>query len=252
MWHRLLHKFDNQYETIFLNYGYSEIGSRRKSLVLETIDEINRYCIQLYHHVVNQINLADQEVIEVGCGRGGGASYVSRYFKPKSYIGIDISHKVIDFCNKFHRVHGLRFINGDAENIPIENNSVDAVVNIESARCYGNLSKFFEEVHRILRPDGHFLFADVVRKHEMNELKKNLLRTGFNIVSENNITANVARSLELDHERRYRLIRKLVPRLLYGGFREFAGLKESARYRSLSSGSMEYWSFTLTKNGLGS
>jgi ubiquinone/menaquinone biosynthesis C-methylase UbiE len=247
MWHRLLNKFDNQYETIFLNYGYAETRSRRKRPVLETMDEINRYCIQLYHHVANQINLANLEVIEVGCGRGGGASYITRYLKPKSYTGIDISKKVIDFCNRFHRIRGLQFITGDAENIPLENNSADAVVNIESARCYGNISKFFEEVHRILRPDGHFLFADVVRKHEMNKLKKKLSRAGFNIIRENNITDNVARSLELDHERRYRLIRKLVPRFFYSGFREFAGLKESARYRSLASGSMEYWSFYLTK-----
>lgn len=36
-------------------------------------------------------NLKGQNVLEVGCGRGGGLSYISRYLTPNLCIGIDYS-----------------------------------------------------------------------------------------------------------------------------------------------------------------
>lgn len=40
---------------------------------------------------------------------------------------------MIDFCNCFYNYPGLSFMDGRAEKIPVENESYDAVVNVESA-----------------------------------------------------------------------------------------------------------------------
>src|SRR5689334_9089238 len=64
----------------FMNYGYA-LGDG-KTVELEPADEPDRHCIQLYHHVASGANLEGARVVEVGSGRGGGASFVKRYLRP--------------------------------------------------------------------------------------------------------------------------------------------------------------------------
>lgn len=54
------------------------------SLPLDAADERNRYCIQLYHRTAAQADLSGRRVLEVGCGNGGGASYLTRTMRPAS------------------------------------------------------------------------------------------------------------------------------------------------------------------------
>src|SRR5215831_19456107 len=82
-------KLDRTREITYMNYGYSDIDPKPNGPQLD--DEDNRYCIQLYHHVAAAIDLTDKDVVEVGSGRGGGASYIRRYLNPRSVLGIDFS-----------------------------------------------------------------------------------------------------------------------------------------------------------------
>jgi len=247
IWHKLLIRFDKDVNANFMNYGYAGLNGD-KPIELEEKDEINRYCIQLYDHVVRDIKLENKDVLEVGSGRGGGAHYISRYFKPRKYIGVDISSSVINFCNKFYNTPGLSFKQGVAEDIPFEDGTYDAVVNVESSRCYRDIKTFFNEVHRILCPTGHFLFADMIETEKVEDVRKNLKSCGFKINQENVITKNVARGLELDTERREKLIDKKVPGLLRKYFKKFAGTKGSTRFNSFNNGQFQYMSFVLVKN----
>jgi SAM-dependent methyltransferase len=247
IWHKLLLRFDKDSTVNFMNYGYAGINGD-PVLKLEREDEHNRFCIQLYDHVVNQVELKDKKVVEIGSGRGGGANYISRYYKPQSYTGVDISPGVIEFCNSTYKVPGLSFKEGRAEKIPVEAETHDAVVNIESSRCYSNVMKFFSEVHRILNPGGHFLFADMIGKGDVDEVRQQLKSSGFSIISEKEITRNVARGLEMDTDRRASLIDRKVPGFLKKPFEAFAGTRGTARFDSFSNGRYEYWSFVLIKN----
>lgn len=247
IWHKLLIRFDKDVSANFMNYGYAGLNGDRP-LQLEKDDEKNRYCIQLYDQVVNGVDLQNKRVIEIGSGRGGGAHYISRYYKPEKYTGVDISSSVIGFCNRFYNIPGLSFLEGRAEKIPADNNTYDAVVNVESARCYSNLEIFFNEVYRILDPNGHFLFADMIEKNEVDNIKEKLKASGFKIHQENNITENVAKGLELDTQRRERLIHRKVPKFLKKYFLNFAGAEGTMRFNSFRNGKFEYWNFVLKKN----
>ncbi len=246
IWHNLVIRFDKDSSVNFMNYGFAGLNGD-KLLELKKEDEANRYCIQLYDHVVNRVNLKNKEVIEVGSGRGGGADYISRYYKPKKYTGVDISSGVIKFCNSFYNVDGLSFKEGRAEKIPAETASYDALVNVESARCYSDIKTFFNEVHRVLRHDGHFLFADMIEKDEVQSIREDLYSCGFQIINEQEITPNVAKGLELDTNRRENEIHKKVPGVLQKSFKKFAGTKGSTRFDSFNNGKFEYWSFILQK-----
>lgn len=247
IWHKLLIRFDKDISANFMNYGYAGLNGD-KQLSLNKEDETNRYCIQLYDHVVNSVELENKKILEVGSGRGGGAHYITKYYKPYKYTGVDISKSVIDFCNRHYKIDGLSFLHGKAEKLPIENTSYDAVVNIESARCYTDIKTFFQEVHRVLRPKGHFLFADMIEQKDFDAIRNDLLASGFSILKQQEITKNVAKGLELDSARREHLIRKKVPGFLHSLFEKFAGTKGSTRFDSFNNGKYQYWSFVLMKN----
>ncbi|QDU31359.1 Phthiotriol/phenolphthiotriol dimycocerosates methyltransferase [Anatilimnocola aggregata] len=59
-------------------------------------------------------------------------------------------------------MEGLSFVVGDAENLPFEDDTFDAVVNVESSHCYRSDPAFLAQVRRVLRTGGHVLFADLI------------------------------------------------------------------------------------------
>ena len=67
---------------------------------LAELDEPNRFPIQLYHRTATQADLSGKRVLEVGCGHGGGASYLVRTLHPASYTGLDLNPAAIALCRK--------------------------------------------------------------------------------------------------------------------------------------------------------
>jgi ubiquinone/menaquinone biosynthesis C-methylase UbiE len=248
-WYQMLVVIDRQREITFMNYGYANLDPSANGLALNEAERDNRYCIQLYHHVAAAVDLTAKDVVEVGSGRGGGASYIARYLKPRTMRGIDLSDKAVDFCKTHYSTAGLTFTQGDAENLPLKDATVDAVVNLESSHCYGSMEKFLSEVHRILRPGGYFLFSDHRDKDKVEVLHKQLKDAGLTLLAETDITDNVVKALELDNDRKAQLIERKCPRLLRRRMEEFAAMKGTSTYHSFATGSSRYLSFVLQKNG---
>ena len=247
LWHNMITSFDKQRTTVFMNYGYASENGEFENLKLENKDKPDRYSIQLYHHVARNFDLKDKNILEVGSGRGGGASFLSRYFKPKTYIGLDISKKTIEFCNETHQTKGLRFVAGHAEELPFEDASFDALVNVESARCYKDIPKFFAEAYRVLKPDGKFLFADMIKPEDIETINKQLEEAGFKVSEKKNIRENVVRALKLDTEYRKEHIHSKTPKFLHKSFYQFAGVEGSERFDAFDKNRIDYWSYTLEK-----
>jgi ubiquinone/menaquinone biosynthesis C-methylase UbiE len=199
----------------------------------------------MYHQAASWVPIEGRDVLEVGSGRGGGASYLSRYLRPRSYVGLDLSEPGINFCNRHYQLSNLRFVTGDAEQIPFDDSSFDVVVNVESSRCYPHIMKFFSEVKRVLRPGGDFLLTDMRWRDDMPLLREQIAASGFRIADEAEIRRNVVRALDSDDNRKQTLIGQRVPKFLIKAFGEFAGVRGSGRYASFASGDMEYWSFRL-------
>lgn len=231
----------------FMNYGYADLDNSDTRLRLRACDEAERYCIQLYQHAAAGIDICGKDVVEVSSGRGGGASYVKRYLKAKTVTAIDLSPNQIDFCRRVHKVPGLRFLQGAAEDIPLPDECVDAVINIEASCLYEDTAKFFSEVFRLLRPGGQFIYADIHLTKDVDDLFSELSRSGLQICEHQNITENVIRALEVDHDRRIAGLKKLAPFFLRGVLKSFAGTQGTRIPNGLADGSMVYLSFILAK-----
>ena len=247
-WYQYISGLDKDANMTFMNYGYVDLNPNAKKIKLRDADKKNLYCIQLYHHVANAINLDGLNVLEVGCGRGGGSSYIMRYLKPRSMGGVDFSNKAIEFCKKHYPAKGLSFYAGDAELLPFEDNKFDVIINIESSHCYAHMKQFLREVFRLLRPNGYFLFADFRNNNEINSLRKQLKHSGLKLIKEENLTQNVLKSLDMGNERKMKLIKQKVPKILHKTFLQFAGIKGSEIYESFKTGERKYFNFVLQKN----
>jgi len=215
---------DRDVKSLFLNYGFAHLDSAAHTLKLSTHDEPHRYPLQLYHHVASAVDWDGQDALEVGSGRGGGSAYIMRRFAPRSIIGLDLTSKAIDFCNRHYRVEGLSFVRGDAESMRLADDTFDIVINVESSLYYPNVERFFEEVVRVLKPGGYFLYTDLRYCEEMDAWRAQLRSTGLQLIKEEDITPNVIRALELDHARRRTLIKRYVPKWLQSPFAGFAGV----------------------------
>jgi len=246
-WYQFLAGHYPTKEWSFMNYGYTAIDDHAETLKLNEADETDRYAIQLYHHVTGAIDLTHLDVLEIGSGRGGGASYVARYLKPKGLTGLDFSDRAIQFCKHAHAVDGLSFIKGDAEALPFDAASFDAVINIESSHCYVSMETFLANVKRVLRQNGYFLYADFRNKNDVVVLQNQMEQSGMKIIKREDITANVLRSLDLDDQRKLILIRALFRDWLLKPFQEFAGVKGSKIHSGFQSGTMIYLHYVLQK-----
>src|SRR3954465_7570364 len=79
-------------EWAFMNYGYAPVGrgpfeGPATGPALDPADEPDRFCIQLYAHTLEGVDVAGRDVLEVGSGRGGGASWISRSLGARSTTG---------------------------------------------------------------------------------------------------------------------------------------------------------------------
>ncbi len=247
-WYQFLARFYKRKDWSFINYGYAPLDGQTEKVELDEPDEPNRYCIQLYHHVANVVDLWDLRVLEVGSGRGGGSYYIKTILKPKHMVGVDFSQRAVGLCYKsYFFVAGLSFVTGDAEYLPFKDNSFDVIVNVESSHCYGSMDAFLTQVTRVLRQGGYFLFADFRGKDEIDILREQLRRSGMSLIKETNITRNVIEALTLDNDRKMALLQKSVHKMLLKQFHEFAGLIGSMMYEGFRTGKVIYSSFVLQK-----
>jgi SAM-dependent methyltransferase len=233
----------------FMNYGYrAPEGDAAAPLPLDAGDEGDRSFIQLYDTVARAAPLAGREVLEIGCGRGGGAAYVARALDPRRVVAVDLSPRAIALCRQRFAHPRLWFQVGDAERLPFGDASFDVVLNVESSHCYGHFEVFLREVHRVLRPEGHFLYADFRPRHEVPAWRAALTAAGFSLTGERDLRPGVVAALDADDDHKRSLIGRIVDRPLTRIFGEFAGLRGSELNAALRGGDLDYRAFALTSN----
>ena len=228
----------------FMNYGYAA----GHEIDLDEDECAERYSYQLYHHVTEPLDLRGKQILEVGCGRGGGAFFLHKYRAPERVVGLDISDRAVRLCHQRYGPAGLEFVTGDAERLPFRSGFFDAVVNVESAFCYASRGDFYAEVRRVLCDGGCFLYADMERDKQAFLLDEGLAQQGLTVLSREKINTNVVRACDLDGVRRQEFIDSLYRFPLFRGpFYSFVAIPGSFVYRALKSGELAYLFYVARK-----
>lgn len=245
LWYPFLTRRLQGEEVIFLNYAFETVPAL--GIPLDPADEPNRACIQLYHHVGTQVAISGKNVLEISCGHGGGASYLTRSQSPGKYTGLDLNPKGIEFCKKRHRIDQLDFVQGDAGNLPFPDNSFDAVINVEASHCYPDFPKFLSEVARVLKPGGYFLYADFRFSDGIEDWENAINDSPLKLRQTRDISPEVLRGMEINSARSVALLDKKLPKFLHGLGRDFAGVTGSRVYNALESKQLSYRSYCFQK-----
>ncbi len=160
--------------------------------------------------------------------------------RPAAYTGLDLNPAGIEICRRKHALPGLDFVAGNAENLPFDDQSFDAVINIEASHCYPSPPRFFSEVARVLRPGGHLLYADVRRFDHFAEWEKQLADAPLRMVSQRDIGAEVVRGLTKSVPRSQQMFTRRTPRFLRGVVGNAVAASVSKMCDGLRSGETSY------------
>jgi ubiquinone/menaquinone biosynthesis C-methylase UbiE len=90
------------------------------------------------------------DVLDVGTGTGQGVLAISQRFPDARVVGVDLSERMLERART--KVPAARFERADASALPFPRASFDLVT-------HANMIPFFDEVARVLRPNGLALFA---------------------------------------------------------------------------------------------
>lgn len=230
----------------FMNYGFVS-QEQSTSVALGVIDPAFRTQVQLYDYVARRTAIENRRVLEVGCGRAGGAAYITATFGPRSYAGMDVARGSLRQGAKNNSSSRLALLAAKAEFLPFAEGTFDVILNVESSHRYKPFERFLEGCKRALVPGGMLVLADFRSLVGVDELRRALFASGLILEDEVNISRNVFDALRQDSVWRMEMITQLAPEEMWPALQEYGGVRGSWIYNSLESGDAKYLCYTLRK-----
>lgn len=103
------------------------------------------------------------KVLDVGCGFGVDCILLS-LLGAKEAHGIDFNADWIETIEKYLQELGWDLPiyprQGDASNLPYDDNRFDAVISVEAISHYHDVDNFLKEAYRVLKPGGVLIISD--------------------------------------------------------------------------------------------
>lgn len=185
--------------------------------------------------------LPGQKVLDLGCGTGGSSRLLVDEHGLQ-VVGVDITQPFVDVAKWLTKATGLtartKFICADAQCLPLETASFDAIWSQHTLMNLPDLTKGLAEVNRVLKPSGSLLLHEVLQGDNLEplafpvpwadtantshlitpaELEKQLTAAGFVKVKQHEVTEQALswRQKHTDKEARGQT-GILTPQLIFG------------------------------------
>lgn len=108
-------------------------------------------------------DLADKEVLDVGCGGG----YTCEYLDDLGAVvtGVEVNSDLVTAARAHAEEVGkdIRYVDGIAEALPFEDDSFDVVTCVDVLEHVDDVELAVSEIARVLRPGGWFLYDTINR-----------------------------------------------------------------------------------------
>ena len=226
----------------FMNWGLVEEELPRASLA----EDPERVCAHLVHRVAALGAVGGADVLDLGCGRGGGAAYVRRVLGPRRVVGVDRCERALQEARRRYAGEpGLEFVRASIEEVPFQDRCFDVAICIDTSHCCPDVGRLLDEARRLLRPGGQLLLADL--REDWSPDEEQMLQRGFELDHVEDWSPHVVAALEQDARRRARLCRSL-PLGLRGAGEVLVGLPGTPVHRGLVGGWLQYMVYRLIKS----
>lgn len=110
---------------------------------------------------------AGKTVLDIACGDGYGAAMLARH--AAQVTGVDIDTPTVERARGKYVADNLRFLQGSATDIPLDDDSVDLVISFETIEHLMEQDRMLYEIRRVLRPEG-FLLISSPDKYEYSDV----------------------------------------------------------------------------------
>lgn len=155
------------YESIIIGLQKQNIDlDKVRRSDISGVDEFHVRGKEVSKKLADSIDLRGASVLDVGCGLGGPCRMLADEYNCQT-TGIDISLEYIETAKKLSQLVNLNykssFIQGDATELPFENNTFDVVWTQHVQMNIADKRKFYSEMNRVLKKGGYFLFYDVFK-----------------------------------------------------------------------------------------
>lgn len=126
-------------------------------------------------------------VLDLGAGAGLDAFVARREVGAEGHvIGVDMTPEMVSKARDNAAKAGYENVDfrlGEIEHLPVRSDSVDVVI----SNCVLNLvpdkPRAFAEIHRVLKPGGHFCISDIVASRELPDWVKGIAEAYAGCVS---------------------------------------------------------------------
>lgn len=122
-----------------------------------------------------------KQVLEIGTGQGTDLAMFAKH--GAICTGVDLTERHLELSRQRFDLYCLeaRFLRGDAENLPLESNSVDIVYSYGVIHHTPNIEAAIREIYRVLKPGGQARVMIYAKYSEFNlyVLLQGLLRLQF-------------------------------------------------------------------------
>jgi ubiquinone/menaquinone biosynthesis C-methylase UbiE len=120
-----------------------------------------------FHSYLRKAGFHEGTLLDVGSGDCVLAMCLHDWFPQANIIGVDYSPHMIAIGKEklatSEKSDSITLLEGDMQALPIDDHTIDAVVSLNTLHFASNLTQAFNELYRVLKPDGCLIIINIIK-----------------------------------------------------------------------------------------